>query len=89
MYLQMTPIELTSVKKGDIFYEQTGLKLYKFEALEDCRYKQDIEIQDKMYKQYIVNVRNEYNEETYLLHTQCLPHHAGRYCKDENDGPTA
>lgn len=75
----MTPIELKKVKKGDIFYERGGLHYYKFEALEDCRYKGDIEIQSKLYKQYIVNVRNEHNEESYLLHTECLPHYANQY----------
>jgi len=87
MYFQMTPIELKNVKKGDVFYERGGLDWYKFEALEDCRYKGDIEIQDKFYKQYIVNVRNEFQEETYLLHTECLPHYAKQYYTNGNDRP--
>jgi hypothetical protein len=88
MYFQMTPIELKNVKKGDVFYERGGLHWYKFEALEDCRCKGDIEIQGKLYKQYTVYTRNEFEEEGYLLVTEGLPHYSGKYFKqDGNDRP--
>lgn len=80
----MEPIEIKNIKAGDIFYERGGLDWYKFEALEDCRYKGEIEIMGKNYKQYIINVRNEFNEETYLLVTEGLPQYAKKYYKQKD-----
>lgn len=84
----MTPMELKHVKKGDVFYEQVKLHRYKFEALEDCCCKDDMEIQGKMYKQYTVLTCNEFKEERYLLVTERLPHYSSKYFKQHgNDRP--
>lgn len=77
----MSPIEVKDIKQGDIFYERGGLDWYKLEALEDGRYKGDIEIQEKTYKQYQVKVRTEHNEELYILVTEGLQHYNGKYYK--------
>lgn len=77
----MTPIELKSVKKGDIFYERVPLHWHKFEALEDCKHKEDIEIMNKLFKQYSVLVRNEHAEERHLLVTEGLSYYCGKYFK--------
>ena len=81
----MVIIQIKDVKKGDIFYEKIGLHKYKFEALDDAKYKGDIKIAGESYKQYMVNIKNEYNEITYLLVTEGLSHYNGKYFKDGND----
>ena len=77
----MIPIELKDVKRGDIFYQTVGLKEYRFEALEDSVDKGYITIAKQEYKQYMVNIRNEYGEESYLMVTEGLAHYNGKYYK--------
>lgn len=77
----MTPIAIKDVKKGDAFYEKIGLHEYKFQALEDAVDKGYITIAKQEYKQYMVNIRNEYGEESYLMVTEGLEHYNGKYYK--------
>ena len=79
----MEPIDIKNIKKGDVFYERGGLNWYKFTALEDCKDKGYITIAKKDYKQYMVNVENEFGETTYLLVTDGLSHYCGKYYKQK------
>lgn len=77
----MIQIQLKDVKKGDIFYEKVGLHEYKYEALEDAVDKGFIKIAGNDYKQYMVHMKNEHNEISYLLVTEGLVHYNGKYYK--------
>lgn len=77
----MIPIQLKDVKKGDVFYEKVGLHEYRFEALEDAFDKGFITIAKEHYKQYMVNVKNEHEEISYMLVTDGLSHYNSKFYK--------
>lgn len=82
----MKYISLKDIKKGDIFYEKIGLHEYRYEALEDAFDKGFITIAKKEYKQYMVNVLNEFKEISYMLVTEGLSHYNSKfYSKNGND----
>jgi hypothetical protein len=81
----MKAINLKEIKKGDIFYERGGLDWYKFQALGDAKCIGQVEIMDKVYDQYKVNVLNEFGEKTYLMVTEGLQQYNGKYYTNGND----
>lgn len=77
----LKPIAIKDLKKGDVFYERGAYDWYKFIALEDAQDKGNITINKEDYKQYMILVRNEFEEERYLLVTEGLIHYNGKYYK--------
>lgn len=77
----MIPIQLKEIKKGDIFFEKVGLHEYKFEALQNAEDKGYITIAGQQYKQYMVHIKGEHKEISYLMVTDGLAHYNSKFYK--------
>lgn len=79
----MTPIEIKNIKKGDTFFEKGPWNWHKLTALEDGHFKGKINIIDKTYDQYEVEVLSHSSQKYNILVTEGLSHYNGKFFKGE------
>jgi hypothetical protein len=77
----MQPIHIKDIKKGDVFYERGSMDWYKLSALEDGHFKGTVDIMGKVYDQFKVNVRSEFEEKITVLVTEGLVQYNAKYFK--------
>jgi len=80
----MNPVEIKDIKKGDVFYERGTMDWYTLSALEDGHFKGKMEIMDRVYDQYCVDVMTEWGERINVLVTEGLEHYCAKYYKQKD-----
>lgn len=79
--LTMQLVQIKDIKKGDVFYEKGAWDRYKMTALEDGHFKGTIDVLDKTYDQYEVEVVSEFGKRFTILVTEGMNHYCGKFFK--------